>query len=79
MSLKVQCFVPGDTKGSGFVQVNTNGNFSSNYRIDEVTKILKDGNSLQDMLDSQDRSKPEWEVIGDEEEQNVGTIKVGCI
>jgi hypothetical protein len=31
------------------------------------------------MLGSPDRSKPEWEVIGDEEEENVWTIKVGCI
>jgi hypothetical protein len=40
MSLKVQCYVPGATRRSVFLQVNTNGNFSSNYRIDEVTKIL---------------------------------------
>ncbi|GJM85579.1 hypothetical protein PR202_ga02041 [Eleusine coracana subsp. coracana] len=43
---------------------------SSNYVIDEVTKILKDdSNSLADELVSLDENEPEWEVIGGEEEE----------
>jgi Ran GTPase-activating protein 1 len=60
-----RCFAQSITNKAGFVKLNINGNFISDEGIDEVKKILKDGNNSLDVLGPLDENDPE----GDPDEQ----------